>query len=401
MTIENENKKYRLAYFVTHPIQYQAPLLKLLSARPEIDLKVFFVRDFSLSAHILHEFSSGAKWDTPLLSGYGYSFLHKIFDIDSNSFFTPVVFGVKGALREKKWDAIWIHGYNHYSLIIAIVLSFLFRIPIFYRSESNLQSTRPNILKNMFVRILVKISKALLFIGNENKKYYKYFGAPESKLFFTPYAVDNYFFDEQYGKIDERDQKFRNELNIEDKTIVILFSGKLIKRKNPILLLDAFNEVTRNDVSSDFCLIFVGDGEESPTLRKRIKDLKLEKTVKLVGFINQSEIRKYYSIADLLVLPSSLETYGLVINEAMNASTAIIASDKVGAASDLVRDEVNGFVFQSENLGSLIQVLKKALSSKEKLRKMGKQSLRIISKWNYEVNVLGIIGALKSISNDR
>ena len=77
-----------------------------------------------------------------------------------------------------------------------------------------------------------------------------------------------------------------NELNIEDKTIVILFSGKLIKRKNPILLLDAFNEVTRNDVSSDFCLIFVGDGEESPTLRKRITDLKLEKTVKLVGFIN-------------------------------------------------------------------------------------------------------------------
>ena len=165
--------------------------------------------------------------------------------------------------------------------------------------------------------------------------------------------------------------------------------------------MDAFNEVTRNDVYSDFCLIFAGDGEESSTLRKRIIDLKLEKKVKLIGFINQSEIRKYYSIADLLVLPSNLETYGLVINEAMNASTAIIASDKVGAASDLVWDEVNGFIFQSENLGSLIQVLKKALSSREKLRKMGKQSLRIISKWNYEVNVLGIIGALKSISNDR
>ena len=83
------------------------------------------------------------------------------------------------------------------------------------------------------------------------------------------------------------------------------FSGKLIKRKNPILLLDAFKEVTRNDVYRDSCFIFVGDGEELPTLRKRITDLKLEKTVKLVGFINQGEIRKYYSIADLLVLPSS------------------------------------------------------------------------------------------------
>ena len=70
-------------------------------------------------------------------------------------------------------------------------------MPIFYRSESNLQSTKPNIIKNMLVRILVKISKALLFIGNENKKYYKYFGASESKLFFTPYAVDNDFFDEK------------------------------------------------------------------------------------------------------------------------------------------------------------------------------------------------------------
>ena len=392
-------RKYKLAYFVTHPIQYQAPLLKELSERKEIELKVFFVKDFSLDVHVLQDFPGGAEWDTPLLSGYEYSFLSKISNSDASGFFMPIVYGFKKALKEKRWDAVWIHGYNHYSLIIVMILSCIFRIPIFYRSESNLKSTSSHPLKNMLVRALVKLSSGLLFIGKENKEYYKFYGASEDKLFFTPYAVNNKFFSKQPDQIQRTTPELIERLQINDETIVILFSGKLIKRKNPALLLEAFYNVIKNDLDRLIYLIFVGHGSEYQSLEKRIQELKLEDKVKLAGFQNQGEIRQYYSIADLLVLPSNLETFGLVINEAMNASTAIISSDKVGAASDLVFDGLNGFTFQSDNLESLTDALKKALFSKQKLRDMCNQSLKIIDRWNYEENVKGIIAALQSLNS--
>ena len=401
MKIKNkkEQRKYQLAYFVTHPIQYQAPLLKALSARKEIELKVFFIMDFSLAIHVLKDFPDGTKWDTPLLSGYEYTFLPKIFKSNDSGFFKPFVYGIRKALKERHWDAVWVHGYNHYSLIIVMILSYIFRIPIFYRSESNLKFTPSHTLKNIFIRSLIKLSTGLLFIGNDNKEYYKFFGAPENKLYFTPYAVDNEFFNNQSDQIQRKTPDLRKLLMINDDTIVVLFSGKLIKRKNPALLLEAFYNVIKNDLDRPVYLIFVGHGVEYETLQKRIKQLKLEAKVKLAGFKNQGEIRQYYSMADLFVLPSNIEAFGLVINEAMNASTAIISSDKVGATSDLVFDGSNGFVFQSDSLESLTDALNKALSSKSKLRKMCNQSLIIINRWNYEEDVKGIMSALKSINN--
>ena len=70
----------------------------------------------------------------------------------------------------------------------------------------------------------------------------------------------------------------------------------------------------------------------------------------------------------------------------------------IGTASDLVFDGLNGFTFQSDNLESLTDALKKALFSKQKLRDMCNQSLKIIDRWNYEENVKGIIAALKSLN---
>ena len=399
MTTKNPKNNYRLAYFVTHPIQYQAPLLKVLSEKKEIDLKVYFIRDFSLAIDVIKDFSFGSKWDTPLLSGYEYTFLPKIIESDDAGFFRPIVYGIRKALKEKNWDAVWIHGYNHYSLIMVLILSSIFRIPIFYRSESNLKSTPTHSLKNIFIRLLIRLSTRLLFIGNDNKEYYKFFGAPESKLFFTPYAVNNELFQHQSDQTGRKKPDLIRQLTINDETIVILFSGKLVKRKNPALLLEAFYHVIKNELDRSVYLIFVGHGVEYETLQKRIKELKLEDKVKLPGFINQQEIWQYYSIADLLVMPSNLETYGLVINEAMNASTAIISSNKVGAASDLVFEGLNGFIFESGNLKSLTDVLNKALTSKSMLKNMGIESLKIIDQWNFEEDFRGIMAALESINN--
>ena len=195
MLKKNSKKKtYKLAYFVTHPIHYQVPLLRKIAKKDSIDFKTFFVSDHSVKPHFDAEFNQITEWDSSLLEGYNHTFFTKIFKTNQFSFFMPFVHGVSKALREKKWDGIWVHGYNHLSLIIVMFFALLYRVPIFFRAESTLLATKQSLFKDIFIRLLVKISSGLLYIGTLNKEYYLNYGAKENQLFFTPYAVDNEFY---------------------------------------------------------------------------------------------------------------------------------------------------------------------------------------------------------------
>jgi len=389
-------KDYKLAYFVTHPIPYQAPLLRKIANKDSIDFKTFFISDHTVRPHFDKDFNQITKWDTLLLEGYDHTFLKKILNAKGFSFFSPFVYGISKSLREKKWDAIWIHGYNHFSLILVLFLASLYKIPILFRAESTLLATKSNFFKDILIRLLIKLSSGLLYIGNSNKDYYLKYGATESQLFFTPYAVDNEIYKFTNQEKEEISERLIKENNIDEEAIIILFVGKFIDRKNPLLLLEAFYEVIRQQPQNKFVLLYVGTGPDLELIENKIKQYYLDAKVKLLGFKNEKELTEYYSIADLLVLPSKEETFGLVINEAMSAGTAIIASNKVGSSQDLVIDGINGFIFESDNLESLTSILKKALSNKEALFNMAKKSEEMIKVWDYEKDVEGIISALDS-----
>lgn len=398
MLKENSKRPYKLAYFVTHPIPYQAPLLRKIANKDSIDFKTFFISDHTVRPYFDTDFNQTTKWDTSLLEGYDYVILKKIFKTNRLGFFIPFVYGISKALREENWDAVWIHGYNHFSLIIALFLAPLYKIPVFFRAESTLLATKSNFIKDIFIRLLIKLSSGLLYIGNSNKDYYLKYGATESQLFFTPYAVDNEIYRFTNQEKEEISERLIKEINIDEEAIIILFVGKLIDRKNPLLLLEAFYEVIRQQPQNKFVLLYVGTGPVLEQLENKIKHYNLDSIVKIVGFKNERELRDYYAIADLLVIPSKEETFGLVVNEAMSAGTAIIASNVVGSSRDLVING-NGFIFESENLESLTSVLKKALSNKAALLNMAKKSEEMIKVWDYEKDIEGIISALDS--NDK
>ena len=401
MLKENSKRPYKLAYFVTHPIPYQAPLLRKIANKDSVDFKTFFISDHTVRPYFDTDFNQTTKWDTSLLEGYDYVILKKIFKSNRLGFFIPFVYGISKALREENWDAVWIHGYNHFSLIIALFLAPLYKIPVFFRAESTLLATKSNFIKDIFIRLLIKLSSRLLYIGNSNKDYYLKYGATESQLFFTPYAVDNEIYRFTNQEKEEISERLIKEINIDEETIIILFVGKLIDRKNPLLLLEAFYEVIRQQPQNKFVLLYVGTGPVLEQLENKIKHYNLDSTVKILGFKNERELRDYYAIADLLVIPSKEETFGLVVNEAMSAGTAIIASNVVGSSRDLVINGINGngFIFESENLESLTSMLKKALSNKAALLNMAKKSEEMIKVWDYEKDIEGIISALDS--NDK
>ena len=112
------------------------------------------------------------------------------------------------------------------------------------------------------------------------------------------------------------------------------------------------------------------------------------------GFLNQSELLKYYLAGDALVLPSSgSETWGLVVNEAMNFDKPIIVSNKVGCGLNLSTDE-NGFIFPEGDIDALSQHIRELYVNAELREQMGKKSGEIIEDYSYDVIVDNILSIL-------
>jgi len=392
-------KKYKIAFLISHPIQYFSPLFKEMAKHKEIDLTVYYCSDESVRGMKDVGFGINLKWDIPLLEGYNYKFLKNYSPKPSifNGFFGLMNFSIINELKKGKYDVLIVHGWNYLTNIIAIISAKLFDIKTILRGENPLNQEIKKSKYKIFIKKLIlknflfKIVDAFLYVGKENKDFYKFYGVSEKKLFFAPYAVENERFIKSYENLIKEKNKIKREIGIPEDKVIILFCGKLIEKKRPMDLLIAYEKIDFKNKA----LLYVGNG----ILRKKIEDYVKEKGIEnvyFVGFKNQTELPKYYTIADIFVLPSYIgETWGLVVNEAMCFRLPIIVSDMVGCQRDLVKNGENGFVYPALNVDKLSYYLKKLLED-EKLRKtMGEKSLEIIEKYNYKKVVEYILSAIK------
>src|SRR5689334_11488359 len=125
----------RFAYVVTHPIQYQAPLLRLIARQPDMDLKVFFLSDFSLHEHYERSFRKRFVWDVPLTEGYKWETLSTSSRQPSSPAMVDSSVNLKRRLRDGCFDAVWIHGWGRAGLRRAVRYAHSLRIPILLRGE--------------------------------------------------------------------------------------------------------------------------------------------------------------------------------------------------------------------------------------------------------------------------
>jgi glycosyltransferase involved in cell wall biosynthesis len=243
--------------------------------------------------------------------------------------------------------------------------------------------------------LLFRRISGFLAIGSENKEFYKFYGVSENKIFLTPYAIENERFIEGYEKLINLKDEIKKEIGIPLDKVVILFSGKLIEKKRPMDLLKAFERIDTDSKA----LVYLGDGILRKTLENYVRERNIN-DVYFFGFRNQNELPKYYVMADIFVLPSSIgETWGLVVNEAMCFHLPVIVSDMVGCGRDLVKVGENGFVYPVADIKKLAVCLLKLLQNSQLRKRMGERSLEIIDRWSYKENVDGILAALRFINN--
>lgn len=386
-----QSKPIRLAWLATHPIQYQAPLLRAIAQCPDIELTAMFFSDFSTRGFVDPGFGRAIEWDTPLLQGYQYEFLPGTgSEINGIRTFEPRVGGLAKRLTRGNYDAVLVQGWQHYGMLKAAWLAKRAELKVLMRCEATDHVVSSTGLKRFVregtVRFLLNQIDSCLAIGTRNRDFYLQRGFTADRIGFMPYCVDNDHFRTKAQIADV--ESLRAQLSLDPGRPVILYASKFMARKYPDQLLEAFLHLP----TPRPYLIYVGDGEMRGNLEDTVQKHQLEE-VRFAGFRNQGELPAFYALADIFVLPSINETWGLVVNEAMNAGCAIITTDQVGSAADLVRSGQNGFAIKACDVSALTNALAACLAE-ERFRNMGLRSMEIIQGWGIKENVEGLRRAL-------
>lgn len=339
----------RLAIIRTHPTQYFSPLYHRLATIPGLQIKVFYVLKNRGQGEFDPGFNQNIAWDVSLLNGYEYEFVEPsplplrpthVFECRSPKLIKK--------LKEGNFDAIFCAGYSLWLDWQILIYALGNKIPLICRPELNeKQSSRGLIktfLRTSFLQWYFSQVSAFLYIGKRAKEDYLGFGGDNQKAFFSPYAIDNSVYSQSNETATSKKQ-LQKQMGFENCQCVLLFAGKFIPQKGFSLLVEALKLI---DPQIKLGLLIVGDGPERESSLKQLSQTKLEH-VYFAGFQNQSNMPKFYSSADVLVVPSIREPWGLVVNEAMASGIPVIASNCVGAAYDLVEEGKTGYIFESNN----------------------------------------------------
>lgn len=381
----------RLAIVTTHPIQYYAPLFRLLASEPEMVLKVFYTwSQTQQGAKYDRDFNKMIEWDIPLLDGYDYEFVNNTAKDPGVHHFNGIVNpDLNFKIREWNPDYLLMIGWNFRSHLSAMRY-FKGRIPVLFKGDSTLLDEQPGlkrILRRIFLKRIYRKVDYALYVGKNNLDYFRKHGLKENQLVFVPHAVDNKRF-KGSENFEEEARLWRRELGLGNDDLVLLFAGKLEPKKDPDFMLRLAAKLPDPRLK----ILIVGNGK----LEEELKMSALtDKRIIFLPFQNQQKMPLVYRLGDIFVLPSRGpgETWGLAVNEAMACNRPVIVSSKCGCAPDLVDEGITGWVFESGEEGDLKinKTVQKILSDKTILETMGDKAWQKLQTYSYPVVVKKII----------
>ena len=245
--------------------------------------------------------------------------------------------------------------------------------------------------KPIFFRFLYNVIADALFVpSSTSAAYFKGIGISAQKIVLTPYTVNEQFIQQAFEKSDTN--KLRSIHQLAPTDFVFLFCSKLIARKRLEDLLISFAAL--NNINCK--LIIIGDGPLKNQMVELSKNLTIFDQLIFAGLVDYAELPAYYKLADILVVPSDHEPYGLTINEAMICGLPVIASDAVGAAADLIESGKTGFTYPVRNTTALTELLKYALTNPSQLKEMSKACIDKMKTWSSATNVNAQVDFFKS-----
>ena len=351
----------RIAAFISHPIQYYTPLWQELSRRPGICLKVFYFSRRSLDVSFDPGFGRTVAWDMDLLASHDYSFLPRQWPTRDPLDYSGTGLNSRliATLREG-WDVVFVSGHAHMNNWIIIAACKALRIPVLCIGDTNSSSDRDKppwkrVAKRAILAPFMRNVTAFLAPGGQQRTCFLSYGARVESVFICPFVVDVDRFRKAVAEAGSSGLKaLRERYDIADGKKVVAFIGKLLPVKRPLDLVRALAMLGRADLIG----LFVGDGQ----MRGEVIQVGGDQ-VRVTGFVNRSEIPLVLSLADIVVLPSEFEPYGIVVSEAQVLGIPCVASDRCGChgPDSVLQDGRSGLVYRCGDLRALTSSIRTLL----------------------------------------
>jgi glycosyltransferase involved in cell wall biosynthesis len=391
----------RVAVVQTHPIQYFSPLWAKLARREGVELRVFYLSDHGATPYHDAGFGSDVKWDVPLLRDHDHRMVANVPRGASavRGFFSLRNLGLPRELSRFGPDVCIVLGYEHLAKWIAYAWCVLSGTPYVIRGESNdlpRRSAWRRLAKAAVLGPLYRHAGAVSAIGTLNARYSRGYGARGDRVVVAPYSVDGTRFERA---LDLSVTDARTTLGLPLNATLALFCGKLIPKKRPLETVRAFARAAASRPALH--LAIAGDGPLKQAVAAEAARLGVADRVHFLGFINQQELPLAYRACDFLVLPSALEPWGLVVNEAMHCGITAIVSDQVGAAADLALDGAAALVVPVDDVEALAQAIALLADDRDLRVKMSRAAHARIAEWSIDQTVEGILAACSVARGER
>jgi glycosyltransferase involved in cell wall biosynthesis len=359
----------RVAFVVSHPIQYIAPLYQRLVRRDDVAIKVFFTWHAGGKAVEDRGFGRAIAWDIPLTEGYDFELVPNVAAAPGTDRF----FGLRNPAlldRVMAWrpDVVHVTGWAWFSHLRLLRALHRRGVPTLFFGDSHLlddeRGTLRAHLKAAVLRQVYSWPTGFLTVGAANRAYFASFGVAPAKLYPCPHSIDVARFSRPAEELERQASRWRSELRIDPTQKVLLYAGKFEPKKRAVALMRAVQQLRDRSV----VLLLAGGGE----LQAEIDAVAAAdpSRFRVLPFQNQSRMPIVYRLGDIFVLPSSHgESWGLAVNEALACGRPVIVSDRVGCAADVV-DVTCGRIFAWNDWSAFGTAVDELLNNADMLAQM-------------------------------
>ena len=362
--------KRRLVILTEIISPYRIPLFNAFVESPEVDLHVIFLAETDPGLRQWQIYKEEIHFSYQILP----SWRKRV-----GKYNALLNRGVGSALAKAAPDVILCGGYNYVASWQSLIWARVRKIPFFLWSESTQQDQRSShalmeLLKSEFLRRC----SGFVVPGRSAQEYLRALKIDEGRIFTAPNAVDNDLFTEAAAAARQNTAVRRLELVLPGR--YFLFAGRLVREKGVFELLSAYARLDES-IRRQIGLVFVGDGASRQQLEKAAASIS-PGTIRFAGFAQRDQIATYYALAEMLILPTYTDTWGLVVNEAMACALPVILSRAAGCAVDLVRENWNGLLVSPKDVSSLTSAMRSLANQPDLCATMGAHSAQHISHYS-------------------
>jgi glycosyltransferase involved in cell wall biosynthesis len=347
-----------------------------------------------LVVHIaLHEASRSVMQDDEQVK---YEYPYKVLfnrNLDSVKFAERLKALVR-AFDDFKPTVLNVTGYFDYAQVLLMIYARTKGVKVVLSSESSTMDHNRSAVKEKIKSWIVNRADAFFCFGKSSADYLLSLGVKENQIAVKNAAV----IDEDVIRTNYDQAKSAISPDIfRQKNRKFVYVGRLAEEKNLELLIKAFVSVIgKSKNTENWKLLFVGDGPAKQQL-EQLAGKYLNNRIEFAGGHPWYKVPAWLAQSDVLILPSKSEPWGLVVNEAMVCGMPVIVSEKCGCAEDLVRNNVNGFLFHPDRQSELESPLNFFMENPEKIDSMGKESLKLIKPFSSKSVARAMVACYKNL----